>query len=676
MKWKALPLLTLLFVLPRLVITPATAQQASSVNGAQASTSASAYPARIDNTDYRGWKAYRLTNGLVSLYVVPEIGGRAIQLQIGDRELFFVNPLFAGKVLPESENNPQAGFANYGGAQSEDAAVRCALAVSFVESLASVSSWAGAGGDVAAQHALLSDVVRVVANVDVRTPELDLLTLRYGLSTKAGSETEETCARRIVTCGDAEKLTHAVRMLEEWWSAPHSANSDAALRSSGDIAELLLAAVPEHESKQRLDGVVDAKNFSRLCVARRKLIFWCFSVACASPERSSLTERVLAAPLSYIAAVANDNDPATVQERDMLLPVVSWIADRNPAVALSSFLHGSAMIAAAALGRAARCHIEPLLQHQQPSTYFVVGAEIIRSGLRCLDRARSVSADSEHDAVRTKSFVRMLRNVLRRQLCVVIDRDSRCANKLLAEPGINALIVRHLLLPFVAAKKAATAPSNVASTCDDESDRIARALANVAEVAIAATSSSAASIFSTALCAAMLRRHGVGRGATVSASAEASSTFPVPRFVSPCFVGHRPSAACLAAIANKVTAESLRRLCVAYLRWQVWLPQSERDRQGHRTELAQYDFDCLLDAFCAELDVIIIATQRQPPAWITSGVIYRLVRMLSIAAFSEQAQLPALIPAVEKLFKVVQQHQQRAIILMSGTTLPILRFDC
>lgn len=115
MKWKALPLLTLLFVLPRLVITPATAQQASSVNGAQASTSASAYPARIDNTDYRGWKAYRLTNGLVSLYVVPEIGGRAIQLQIGDRELFFVNPLFAGKVLPESENNPQAGFANYGG---------------------------------------------------------------------------------------------------------------------------------------------------------------------------------------------------------------------------------------------------------------------------------------------------------------------------------------------------------------------------------------------------------------------------------------------------------------------------------------------------------------------------------------------------------------------------------
>jgi hypothetical protein len=78
-------------------------------------TSAAAYPARIELTDYRGWKAYRLTNGLINLFVVPDIGGRAIQLEIGDRELFFVNPVFAGKVLPESENNPKAGFANYGG---------------------------------------------------------------------------------------------------------------------------------------------------------------------------------------------------------------------------------------------------------------------------------------------------------------------------------------------------------------------------------------------------------------------------------------------------------------------------------------------------------------------------------------------------------------------------------
>jgi hypothetical protein len=73
------------------------------------------FPAQLETVNYKGWNAYRLTNGLVSLIVVPDIGGRAIQLMLGDKELFFVNPAFAGKVLPESENNPKAGFANYGG---------------------------------------------------------------------------------------------------------------------------------------------------------------------------------------------------------------------------------------------------------------------------------------------------------------------------------------------------------------------------------------------------------------------------------------------------------------------------------------------------------------------------------------------------------------------------------
>ncbi|HEY6292087.1 MAG TPA: DUF4380 domain-containing protein [Terriglobia bacterium] len=71
--------------------------------------------ARIEKTQYRGWDVYRLTNGIISLYIAPQIGGRAIQLQLGEKEFFFVNPDFAGKVVPESQNNPSAGWANYGG---------------------------------------------------------------------------------------------------------------------------------------------------------------------------------------------------------------------------------------------------------------------------------------------------------------------------------------------------------------------------------------------------------------------------------------------------------------------------------------------------------------------------------------------------------------------------------
>ena len=71
--------------------------------------------AKLEKTEYRGWNVYKLTNGIVSLIVAPDIGGRAIQLQLGNQDLFFVNPDLAGKVLPESENNLKSGWANYGG---------------------------------------------------------------------------------------------------------------------------------------------------------------------------------------------------------------------------------------------------------------------------------------------------------------------------------------------------------------------------------------------------------------------------------------------------------------------------------------------------------------------------------------------------------------------------------
>ena len=35
-----------------------------------------AWCTRIEKTTYRGWDAYKLTNGIVSLYLTPQIGGR------------------------------------------------------------------------------------------------------------------------------------------------------------------------------------------------------------------------------------------------------------------------------------------------------------------------------------------------------------------------------------------------------------------------------------------------------------------------------------------------------------------------------------------------------------------------------------------------------------------------
>ena len=39
---------------------------------------------QVEQAEYRGWKSFKLSNGLVSLYVVPDIGGRAIQFQLDE----------------------------------------------------------------------------------------------------------------------------------------------------------------------------------------------------------------------------------------------------------------------------------------------------------------------------------------------------------------------------------------------------------------------------------------------------------------------------------------------------------------------------------------------------------------------------------------------------------------
>lgn len=66
---------------------------------------------------YCGWQALRLSNGMVDLYIVPEIGGRIIQLGFGGHEFFYVNPRHHGQVYSPDENSPAAGWKNYGGSK-------------------------------------------------------------------------------------------------------------------------------------------------------------------------------------------------------------------------------------------------------------------------------------------------------------------------------------------------------------------------------------------------------------------------------------------------------------------------------------------------------------------------------------------------------------------------------
>jgi hypothetical protein len=64
---------------------------------------------------YKGWKSVALTNGLIELQVVPDIGGRVMQFQLGPKEFFWVNPQLAGKPSPPGGLAPDGGWLNYGG---------------------------------------------------------------------------------------------------------------------------------------------------------------------------------------------------------------------------------------------------------------------------------------------------------------------------------------------------------------------------------------------------------------------------------------------------------------------------------------------------------------------------------------------------------------------------------
>jgi hypothetical protein len=66
---------------------------------------------RIQTVDYKGWQAQQISNRWVELVVVPQNGGRLMQVTFAGHAYLFVNPKLAGKYFPPSSNQ----WFNYGG---------------------------------------------------------------------------------------------------------------------------------------------------------------------------------------------------------------------------------------------------------------------------------------------------------------------------------------------------------------------------------------------------------------------------------------------------------------------------------------------------------------------------------------------------------------------------------
>jgi len=66
---------------------------------------------RVETVDYKGWHAQQLSNRWVQLIVVPQNGGRLMQVSFAGHPYLFVNPKYEGKYLPPSSRQ----WFNYGG---------------------------------------------------------------------------------------------------------------------------------------------------------------------------------------------------------------------------------------------------------------------------------------------------------------------------------------------------------------------------------------------------------------------------------------------------------------------------------------------------------------------------------------------------------------------------------
>jgi len=66
---------------------------------------------RIEAVDYKGWQAQQISNRWVQLIVVPQNGGRLMQVTFAGHAYLFVNPKLAGKYFPPSSSQ----WFNYGG---------------------------------------------------------------------------------------------------------------------------------------------------------------------------------------------------------------------------------------------------------------------------------------------------------------------------------------------------------------------------------------------------------------------------------------------------------------------------------------------------------------------------------------------------------------------------------
>ena len=72
-------------------------------------------PCRVSAVNFEGWDAEQLSNEWLRLTIVPQIGGRLMQVEFAGHPYLFVNPKYKGKYIAPPEAAKLGRWINYGG---------------------------------------------------------------------------------------------------------------------------------------------------------------------------------------------------------------------------------------------------------------------------------------------------------------------------------------------------------------------------------------------------------------------------------------------------------------------------------------------------------------------------------------------------------------------------------
>jgi len=193
---------------------------------------------RVEATDFNGWKAEQLSNEWVTLTIVPQLGGRLMQVTFAGHPFLFVNPQYKGKHFPPLLPGAKPAWYNYGGDKIWP----------MPEGSEDDQHWPGPiadsldDGDYALT--ILSQESRCVVRLD--GPPDPRTGLQYSREISIGGDSPEISFHAVMK----NAATHPIR-----WSMQSVTQYDTAdTKSQDDFNHAFFAATPANPQSAYLDG--------------------------------------------------------------------------------------------------------------------------------------------------------------------------------------------------------------------------------------------------------------------------------------------------------------------------------------------------------------------------------------------------------------------------------------